>query len=79
MLVNLPFQLKMLFVALAGANAAYFYRSPVHKVVKVLGPGEDAPRAAKVIAASSLGLWITIIYLGRMIPWEEAILYALGR
>ncbi len=77
--LNLPFQLKMLFVALAGANAAYFYRSPVHKAVKVLGPGEDTPRAAKVIAATSLGLWISIIYLGRMIPWEEAILYALGR
>ncbi len=76
--LNLSFQLKMLFLALAGANAAYFYLSPVHDVVKVLGPGEDTPRAAKVIAATSLGLWIAIIYMGRMIPWEEAILYSFG-
>ncbi len=77
--LNIPFQFKMLFVALAGANAAAFYVSPVHRRVKALGPEEDAPLAAKIIAASSLGLWIAVIYLGRMIPWEEAILYALGR
>jgi hypothetical protein len=77
--LNLAFQLKMLFLALAGANAAYFYLSPLDKAVKALGPGEDTPRAAKVIAATSLALWISIIYFGRMIPWEEAILYALGR
>lgn len=77
--LNLTFQLKMLFLALAGANAAYFYLSPVHDAVEAVGPGEDAPRAAKVIAATSLVLWISIIYMGRMIPWEEAILYALGR
>ncbi len=77
--LNLSFQLKMLFLALAGANAAYFYLSPVHKAVEALGPEEDAPRAVKVIAASSLSLWIAIIYMGRMIPWEEAILYAIGR
>ena len=79
LLVNLPFQLKMLFVALAGANAAYFYLSPVHDAVKDLGPEQDAPRAAKIVAGTSLGLWIAIIYMGRMIPWEEAILYAIGR
>ena len=31
---NIPFQLKMLFVALAGANAATFYLSPVHGAVR---------------------------------------------
>jgi hypothetical protein len=77
--INLPFQLKMLFVAIAGANAATFYLSPVHAKVKALGPEEDTPRGAKIIAASSLVLWVGIIYLGRMIPWEEAILYAIGR
>ncbi len=79
LLLNIPFQLKMLFIALAGVNAATFYLSPVRGAVEALGPGEDAPRAAKVIAGSSLALWIGIIYFGRMIPWEEAILYALGR
>ena len=75
---NLPFQLKMLFIALAGVNAAWFYRSPVHRAVAAVGPGENAPRAAKVIAACSLVLWVGVIYFGRMIPWEDAILYALG-
>ena len=51
----------------------------MHGAVEALGPGEDAPRAAKVIAGSSLALWIAVIYFGRMIPWGEAILYALGR
>jgi hypothetical protein len=77
--LNIPFQLKMLFIGLAGLNAATFYLSPVHGAVEPLGPGDDAPVAAKFIAGTSLGLWMGIIYFGRMIPWEEAILYALGR
>ena len=78
LLLNLSFQLKMLFVALAGLNVVVFYLSPVHRAVEALGPGENAPRAAKVIAAFSLILWIGVVYMGRMIPWEDAILYALG-
>jgi len=73
---NIPFLFKMLFMAVAGANAATFYLSPVHAKVKALDLGEDTPRGAKVIAATSLSLRIAIIYLGRMIPWEEGMLYS---
>ena len=75
---NVPFMLKMLFIALAGVNAAVFYRGPMHRAVGDLGHEENVPRAAKIIAASSLVLWIGVIYFGRMIPWHDAILYALG-
>jgi len=34
-----------------------------------LGPGDEAPFAAKVIAATSLSLWIAVIWVGRLIPW----------
>ena len=79
LLLNLPFQLKMIFMALAGLNVAAFYRTSLHERVTALGPDQAAPRAAKFIAASSLLLWIGVIYMGRMIPWEDAILYALGK
>lgn len=78
LLRNLPFQLKMLFIGLAGANVAIFYLSPLHRAVRVLGPGQDAPLAAKAIAATSLLLWIGVMYFGRMIPWEDALYYAFG-
>jgi hypothetical protein len=79
LLRNLSFQLKMLFVAVAGLNVAFFYAGGMHRKVAALGPGGDAPAAAKLIAGISLGCWIAVIYFGRMIPWADAIHYALGR
>jgi hypothetical protein len=78
LLRNLSFQLKMLFVAVAGLNVAAFYLGGIDRRVAAVGPGGDAPAAAKLIAAISLGCWIGVIYFGRMIPWADAIHYALG-
>jgi hypothetical protein len=39
------------------------------RAVDALGPGDDAPPLAKFIAASSLFLWVGVIYWGRLIPW----------
>lgn len=78
LLRNLPFQLKVLFIGLAGVNVGIFYLSPLHRSVESLGPGEDAPLGAKLIAATSLALWVGVIYFGRMIPWEDALYYAFG-
>jgi hypothetical protein len=62
-------QLKLLFIFLAGANLFAFYQSGMSRAVDALGPGDDAPPLAKFIAASSLFLWVGVIYWGRLIPW----------
>jgi hypothetical protein len=66
---NVPFWLKLLFILLAGINALLFYATGVFRDAEAVGPGEDAPFGAKVIAATSLLLWLGVIYLGRMLPF----------
>jgi uncharacterized membrane protein len=61
------FWLKILAVLLLGVNAAAFYLTDAFESVERLGPGDDAPRLAKVIAGSSLFLWFAVITLGRYI------------
>ena len=70
---NISFVAKMICVALAGANVAVFYLGGFKARVDRLGPGGDAPFGAKVIAASSLALWIGVMYFGRMLPWSDAL------
>jgi hypothetical protein len=65
---NTVFHLKLVFMAAAGINALVFEFSVLPKV-RTLGPGADAPPAAKVIAASSLCLWVCVMFLGRMLPF----------
>ena len=62
------FGAKMLFVALAAVNAVWFYASPLGRAVQKMGAGEDAPPAAKLVAASSLLLWLGVMFWGRMLP-----------
>ena len=66
---NIAFQYKLLFIALAGANLVVFNLSGVARRVGLLGPGDDAPASAKVIAATSLFLWIGVMFWGRMLPF----------
>jgi len=61
------FWLKMLAIMLLGLNVAAFYLTGAFESVEHLGPGEDAPPLAKIIAGSSLFLWIAVITLGRYI------------
>ncbi|MSO82438.1 MAG: hypothetical protein EXQ53_03965 [Acidobacteria bacterium] len=61
-------QLKLLFVFLAGINLLAFYVTGAARTVDALGPGDDAPLLAKVIAGTSLFLWIGVIVFGRLIP-----------
>jgi hypothetical protein len=71
-LTNLSFYFKTTCLVLAGINVAIFYTSGISKEVDALGPGEDAPRRAKIIAALSLVLWIGVIYFGRMLMYVDA-------
>lgn len=66
---NLGFQLKLAFILIAGVNALLFYMTGLSVRVDAVGPGEDAPPAAKLVAATSLFLWAGVIYWGRLLPW----------
>lgn len=61
------FWIKMLAIMLLGLNVAAFYLTGAFESVEHMGPGDDAPPLAKVIAASSLFLWFAVITLGRYI------------
>jgi hypothetical protein len=69
---NPAFWFKMLFVALAAWNVALYYFSGIAGRVEVLDAEDDAPLGAKVIAASSLVLWIGVMFFGRMLPYLGA-------
>jgi hypothetical protein len=64
-----PMKRLFLFVAAAGANALGFYLSGLHRRVDATGPGQDVPFVAKVVGATSLLLWIGVMYWGRMLPF----------
>jgi len=66
---NIAFAFKLLFIALAGVNVIVFYVTGLYRHVDGIGPGHDAPPAAKIVAAASLLLWIGVMYWGRMLPF----------
>lgn len=61
------FWLKMLFIVLAGVNVLMFYVTSAYRECEKVGPGQDAPILAKVIAGASLFLWFGVMLLGRYI------------
>ena len=69
--LDYAFWVKLLAILLLGVNAAAFYLTGVFGRVKDLGPGEDAPLSAKLVAASSLILWFAVIILGRYIQYYQ--------
>ena len=68
---NPDFKLKMVAIVIAGTNLMLFYCTSAFRPLARLGPGDDASLSAKFIAASSLLLWIAIVFLGRYIPSFE--------
>ena len=66
---NIAFAFKLLFMALAAVNLAVFNLSGLARTVDALGPGDDAPASAKIIAATSLFLWVGVMFWGRMLPF----------
>jgi hypothetical protein len=66
---NRAFGFKMLFIAVAGLNVLVFYVTGIARKVEALGSGDDAPWSAKVIAGSSLFIWVGVMFWGRMLPF----------
>lgn len=63
---NVALHWKIGLVLLAAVSVLYF---TVFDEVWALRPGGDAPLTAKVIAVSTIFLWLGVIYFGRMMPF----------
>jgi len=66
---NLQFQLKFLFMALAGLNMLMFHFGTYRRVLQwdnALPP----PIGARLAGALSLALWICVIFMGRWIGFK---------
>jgi hypothetical protein len=53
-LPNQAFELKLLFMALAGLNVLVFYATGLNRQVESIEAGQDAPLAAKLVGGASL-------------------------
>ena len=65
---NDAFRLKLVLLALMGANAGLFYGREFAGI-RALGPHDDAPRSAKIVAAASLVFLVGVTLCGRMITF----------
>lgn len=63
---NVALHWKMGLVLLAAVNVFYF---TVFEEAWAVRSGVDAPLTAKVVAVSTIALWIGVIYFGRMMPF----------
>jgi hypothetical protein len=68
--VNMSFWFKMLFIALAGLNALAFELFVYRPVAAGNATAEDGA-LAKILAALSLVFWMTVLILGRFLPFTE--------
>jgi hypothetical protein len=68
---NLTIYLKIGAVVLAGATLVLFQCTSAFRAWANLGPGERPPVLARLVAASSLLLWLAVIVLGRYLPFTE--------
>lgn len=75
---NLSLQIKMLLVLIAGINVLVFYFFGIERQLAGVPPEGNAPGNAKVIAAVSLLAWFSVILFGRLIMYNDTLLYALG-
>ncbi len=65
---NDAFAAKMGCIVLAGLNAVVFNVTGLSGRVVLLGAGQDAPVAARLLALVSLVLWVGVMFWGRMLP-----------
>ncbi len=63
---NIAFHWKMVLMMIAGINVLYF---TVFDEAWAVRSGDDAPLTAKVVAGSTIFLWVGVIYFGRMLPY----------
>ena len=69
---NEVFQAKIAAILLAGAILLFFYCTGTFRKWGALKADENAPAIAKLIALSSIVLWIVVVVIGRYIPLGES-------
>jgi uncharacterized membrane protein len=74
---NLAFQIKMVLLLVAGLNAIAYYVTGISRQMATLGPEDDAPLNAKMIAIVSLVMWFGVIIFGRLIMYNDTLLWFL--
>lgn len=77
-LTNLALQIKLLLILLAGINLLVYYFMGIAQKTDAVPADGSAPVSAKVVAAVSLFLWFSVIFFGRMIMYNDTLLWALG-
>jgi uncharacterized membrane protein len=63
---NIALQWKMVLMLIAAADVLYFTMFEEAWAVK---PGDNPPLLAKIVAVSTIILWIGVIWFGRMMPF----------
>ena len=64
---NQAFYLKLLVIALGGVNALWFTFAE-HRTIAGLPNEATAPLPARIMAGASLGMWLLVILLVRLLP-----------
>ena len=65
---NIGFRWKMVLIVVAGLNAVWFAWK-INPVIRSWAPNGDTSSLAKAIAFVSLGVWLGVLLLGRLIPY----------
>ena len=68
---NDAFRLKLMFMAVAGANILAFYGTGAFAEAKALPADAPVPLRIKIIAGISLCAWVAVLVCGRMITFNR--------
>ena len=66
---NDAFRFKVLFMVVAGLNVLAFYGTTAFRELEKLEAGAQAPLRAKIIAGTSLGMWVGVLICGRLLTF----------
>lgn len=66
---NDAFRFKALFMAVAGVNILAFYGTSMVEKMKSLAPDEKPGMMLKLVAGTSLSMWIAVLICGRLLTF----------
>src|SRR3984893_4684972 len=66
---NDAFRFKALFMAVAGVNILIFYGSKIVEDMRSLAPGAASGLLLKLVAGTSLSMWIAVLVCGRLLTF----------
>ena len=75
---QLPSHNRSRLVLIAGINLLIWYKTGIAEQANRTAPDGDVLPAAKAVAIVSLVMWFGVIVFGRLIMYNDTLLYALG-